>query len=72
MFEHIRNFKMSLQPSDHRWLIAHCNAGIKATIGYVEAPDEGTAIVRAIGKFNISPRLVGKLVAEKTKTHPKR
>ena len=59
---------MSLQPSDHRWLIAHRNAGIKVTIGYVEAPDEDIAIVRAIGKFNIDPRLAGKLIAEKTKT----
>ena len=59
---------LSRNPSDHRWLIAHRNAGIKVTIGYVEAPDEDTAIVRAIGKFNIDPRLAGKLIAEKTKT----
>jgi hypothetical protein len=58
-------------PSDYRWRIAHLGVAL-ATIGYVEAPDEGTAMERAIGKFNISPRLVGKLVAEKTKTHPKR
>jgi hypothetical protein len=57
---------MSLQPSDQRWLIAHRNAGIKVTIGYVEAPDEDTAIERAIGRFKIDPRLEGKLIAEKT------
>jgi hypothetical protein len=63
---------MSLQPSGHRWLIAHRNGGIKVTIGYVEAPDEDIAIVRAIGKFNIDPRLAGKLIAERTKAHPPR
>jgi hypothetical protein len=59
---------MSLEPNDHRWLIAHRNGGIKVTIGYVEAPDEDIAIDRAIEKFKIDPRLAGKLFAEKTKT----
>ena len=54
-------------PSDHRWRIAHLGVAL-ATIGYVEAPDEGTAMESAIEKFNISPRLAGKLVAEKIKT----
>ena len=56
---------MSLQPSDHRWLIAHRNAGIKVTIGYVEAPDEDTAMERAIEKYEIDARLVDKLIAKK-------
>ena len=59
---------MSRDPSDHRWLIAHRKAGLKVTIGYVEAPDEQTAIEQAIEKFKIDPRLAGKLIAEKTKT----
>ena len=58
-------------PSNYRWRIAHLGVAF-ATIGYVEAPDEGTAMERAIGKFNISPRLAGQLIAEKTKTQPHR
>ena len=63
---------MSRPPSDYRWLIAHRKAGLKLTIGYVEAPDEDTAIERAIAKFNIDARLVGKLSAEKIKTQAHR
>jgi hypothetical protein len=56
---------MNLQPSHDKWRIAHDSAGIKVTIGYVEAPDQDAAIDQAIGKFNIDPRLAGKLIAEK-------
>jgi hypothetical protein len=59
---------MDLQPSHDKWRIAHDSAGIKVTIGYVEAPDQGTAIDEAIGKFKIGLRLAGKLIAEKIKT----
>jgi hypothetical protein len=48
---------MDLQPSHDKWRIAHDSAGIKVTIGYVEAPDQGTAIDEAIGKFKIGLRL---------------
>jgi hypothetical protein len=63
---------MVKSPPIHRWLIAHRKAGLKVTIGYVEAPDEDTAIEQAIGKFKIDPRLAGKLIAEKTKGQPHR
>jgi len=64
---------MVKSPPIHRWRIAHPGAAL-ATIGYVEAPDEQTAIVKAIIKFNIGPGLAGNLIAEKTKTqtHPNR
>jgi hypothetical protein len=58
-------------PSNYRWRIGHFGVAL-ATIGYVEAADEGTAMERAIGKFNISPRLAGKLVAEKIKSQAHR
>jgi hypothetical protein len=45
---------------------------MKLIIGYAEAQDEDTAIDRAIEKYNIDSRLVGKLFAEKTKTQPQR
>ena len=53
------------QPT-RKWRITRSNAGVKVTIGYVQAPDEETAIEQAIGKFKIDPRLAGKLFAEKT------
>jgi hypothetical protein len=59
---------MDLQPSHDKWPIAHDSAGVKVTIGYVEAPDQDTAIDEAIGKFKIDLRLAGKLIAEKIKT----
>ena len=60
-------------PPIHRWRVVHRWAGLTVTIGYVEAPDADTAIDRAIEKYNIDPRLAGKLIAEKAKTqaHPK-
>ena len=59
---------MDLQPSHDKWRIAHDSAGIKVTIGYVEAPDQDTAIDEAIGKFKIDLSLAGKLIAEKIET----
>jgi hypothetical protein len=56
----------------HKGRIIHIKGTPAETIGYVDAPDADTAMERAIAKFNISPRLAGKLVAEKIRTHPKR
>jgi hypothetical protein len=58
-------------PSNQRWRIAHLSAAL-ATIGYVEAPDEHVAIVKALLKFNIGPKLARKLIAKKTKAQPHR
>jgi hypothetical protein len=59
-------------PPIHRWRVVHRWAGLTVTIGYVKAPDEQTAIEQAIEKFNITPGLALKLIAEKTKTQPHR
>jgi len=59
-------------PPIHRWPVVHRWAGLTVTIGYVKAPDEQTAIEQAIEKFNITPGLALKLIAEKTKTQPHR
>ena len=56
---------MSTKASNDRWRIIHRKATLTVTIGYVEAPDEDTAIDRALGKFNLNPRVSGKLIAEK-------
>ena len=58
---------MAKSPTIHKWRIVYTKGLPAATIGYVEAPDEQTAMERAIEKFNISPRLTGKLIAEKMK-----
>jgi hypothetical protein len=58
---------MRVTASDDRWRIIHRKATLTVTIGYVEAPDEDTAIERAIGKFNLSPRVSEKLIAEKAR-----
>ena len=58
--------------SVHRWRIVYIKGTPTTTIGYVEAPDEQTAMERAIEKFNITPGLAEKLIAEKTKTQPQR
>ena len=60
---------MAEPPPIHRWRIVRTPA---TTIGYVEAPDADTAMERAIEKFNIDPRLAGKLVAEKIKTRDRK
>jgi hypothetical protein len=56
---------MSLNVSNDRWRIIHRKATLTVTIGYVEAPDEDSAIDRALGKFKLNPRVSGKLIAEK-------
>jgi hypothetical protein len=62
---------MAKSPPTHRWRIVYSDR-MKLIIGYAEAQDEDTAIDRAIEKYNIDSRLVGKLIAEKTKTQPQR
>ena len=62
---------MANSPPIHKWRIVYSDR-MKLTIGYAEAQDEDTAIDRAIEKYNIDSRLVGKLIAEKTKTQPQR
>ena len=62
---------MANSPPIHKWRIVYSDR-MKLTIGYAEAQDEDTAIDRAIEKYNIDSRLVGKLIAEKTKTQPHR
>jgi hypothetical protein len=56
---------MAKSPLIHRWRIAYHNGGINVTIGYVKAPDEDTAMERAIEKYEIDARLVDKLIAKK-------
>jgi hypothetical protein len=63
---------MAKSPTIHKWRIVYTKGLPAATIGYVEAPDEQTAMERAIEKFNITPGLAEKLIAEKTKTQPQR
>jgi hypothetical protein len=58
---------MAKSPPTHRWRIVYSNGGVKVTIGYVVAPNEDTAIDRAIEKYNIDPRLAGKETAFKSK-----
>jgi hypothetical protein len=58
-------------PSNYRWRIAHLSAA-PATIGYVEAPNEQTAVEQAIEKFKINARLADKLIAEKIKSQAHR
>ena len=62
---------MPNSPPIHKWRIVYSDR-MKLIIGYAEAQDEDTAIDRAIEKYNIDSRLVGKLIAEKTKTQPHR
>jgi hypothetical protein len=62
---------MANSPPIHKWRIVYSDR-MKLTIGYAEAQDEDTAIDRAIEKYNIDSRWVGKLIAEKTKTQPQR
>ena len=62
---------MAKSPPIHKWRIVYSDR-MKLIIGYAEARDEDTAIDCAIEKYNIDSRLVGKLIAEKTKTQPQR
>jgi len=46
----------------HRWRIPHLRHAAKF-LGYVHAPDEKTAIARAAEDYEVSDRLVDRLVA---------
>ena len=60
---------MAKSPPIHKWRIVYSDR-MKLIIGYAEAQDEDTAIDCAIEKYNIDSRLVGKLIAKRTKAHP--
>jgi hypothetical protein len=49
----------------HRWNIYHIKGTPAVLLGQVEAPDEDSAIRRAIGEFKISPALQKRLLAQR-------
>ena len=49
----------------HRWDIYHIKGTPAALLGHVEAPDEESAIKRAIEEFKISPALQKRLLAQR-------
>jgi hypothetical protein len=51
-------------PKDHTWYIYHIKGTPAALLGHVEAPDEETAIKKAIEQFAVSPVLQTRLLAQ--------
>jgi hypothetical protein len=49
----------------HRWSIYRLKGTPAKLLGHVEAPDEESAIKRAIEEFNIAPELRGRLLAQR-------
>ena len=49
----------------HRWDIYHIKGTPAVLLGHVEAPDEESAIKRAIEEFKISPALQKRLLAQR-------
>ena len=49
----------------YTWNIYHIKGTPAALLGHVEAPDEETAIERAIEEFKISPALQKRLLAQR-------
>jgi hypothetical protein len=53
-------------PKQHRWAIYRLKGTPAALLGYVEAPDEESAIKQAIEEFGISnPQLQKRLLAQR-------
>jgi hypothetical protein len=52
-------------PKLYTWSIYHIKGTPAALLGRVEAPDEETAIKKAIEEFNISPALQNRLLAQR-------
>jgi hypothetical protein len=60
-----RSKKQSSAPAgkQHMWSIYHIKGTPAALLGRVEAPDEETAIKKAIDEFQIEPALQNRLLA---------
>jgi hypothetical protein len=52
-------------PKLYTWYIYHIKGTPASLLGRVEAPDEETAIKRAIEEFNIAPALQKRLLAQR-------
>jgi hypothetical protein len=63
--------KQTLEPlaaadqQQHRWAIYRLTGTPAKLLGYVEAPDEGSAIQQAIEEFNVAPELQQRLLAQR-------
>jgi hypothetical protein len=49
----------------HRWAIYHIKGTPAKLLGHVEAPDEESAIEKAIEEFKIAPELQKRLLAQR-------
>jgi hypothetical protein len=49
----------------YRWAIYHITGTPAKLLGYVEAPDEESAIKQAIEEFNVAPELRKRLLAQR-------
>jgi hypothetical protein len=52
-------------PRQHRWAIYHIKGTPAKLLGHVEAPDEESAIKKAIEEFNVAPEFQKRLLAQR-------
>jgi hypothetical protein len=52
-------------PTFYSWYIYHIKGTPASLLGRVEAPDEETAVKKAIEEFNIAPALHKRLLAQR-------
>jgi 1,2-phenylacetyl-CoA epoxidase PaaB subunit len=55
----------SRPPKTYIWVIRHIKGTPAKLLGTVEAPDEETAITKAIAEFRIDPALQNRITAER-------
>jgi hypothetical protein len=55
------------EPQEHDWRIILLRATPALTLGHVSAPDEATAIARAIEEFKVEPAKQNRLIAQRVR-----
>jgi hypothetical protein len=58
-----RRSKTSKAPTEHRWRIVRIKNIPAALLGHVYAPDEQTALAKAIEEFEVQPAWRNRLLA---------
>jgi hypothetical protein len=60
-----RNTAAKAAAKQQSWAICRLKGTPAKLLGNVETPDEGTAIWKAIGEFNVAPELQRRLLAQR-------